>query len=75
MDATIEEIQDPKKLGALIKARRKEMKITQTEVAKFCNLSHTGIGKIENGISDVKLSTLLKLFKILGLKIQIKVEE
>lgn len=75
MEVKTEEIQDPKKLGLLIKTRRKEMKITQEEVAKFCNLSHTGIGKIENGMSDVKLSTLLKLFKILGLKIQIKIED
>jgi transcriptional regulator with XRE-family HTH domain len=75
MEAQVENINDSKRLGQIIRARRKEMKITQQEVAKFCDLSHTGIGKIENGSSDVKLSTLIKLFKILGLKIQIKIEE
>jgi transcriptional regulator with XRE-family HTH domain len=75
MDNLTEVVSDPKRLGEIIRERRKEMKITQIEVAKFCNLSHTGIGKIENGMSDVKFSTLIKLFKILGLKIQVKIEE
>lgn len=75
MDKLVEVVSDPKRLGEIIRERRKEMKITQQEVAKFCNLSHTGIGKIENGTSDVKFSTLIKLFKILSLKIQVKIEE
>ena len=74
MDKSTEIVNEPKRLGEMIRKRRKEMKMTQQEVAKFCNLSHTGIGKIENGVSDVKFSTLIKLFKILGLKLQVKIE-
>jgi transcriptional regulator with XRE-family HTH domain len=75
MKISSDEISDTKKLGELIRERRREMKITQMEAAKFCNLSHTGIGKIENGVSDVKFSTLMKLFKILGLQFQVKLED
>lgn len=74
MDKTSEIVVDSVQLGHLIKNRRQSMNITQQQVAKYCNLSHTGIGKIENGLTDVKLSTLIKLFKILGIKIQINFE-
>lgn len=74
MDKTSEIVVDSVQLGLLIKNRRQSMNITQQQVAKYCNLSHTGIGKIENGLTDVKLSTLIKLFKILGIKIQINFE-
>jgi transcriptional regulator with XRE-family HTH domain len=75
VDNNIEMIDEPKKLGELIRKRRKEMKITQKEIAQYCDLSHTGIGKIEMGTTDVKISTLLKLFKILGIKINLMFEE
>lgn len=41
------QINSSEALGGLIKQRRKELGITQSELAKFCNLSHTGIGHIE----------------------------
>ena len=62
-------------LGALLRERRRELGITQKELAKFCNLSHTGIGRIEMAQNDVKFETLLKLSKFLGLAIVIKVED
>lgn len=75
MDKFSEAINSKEHLGQIIKQRRKEMNISQQDVARFCNLSHTGIGKIENGLTDVKFSTLEKLFKILGLEIHIRSED
>lgn len=61
-------------LGALLRKRRKELDITQIELGKFCNLSHTGIGRIELAQNDVKFETLLKLSKLLGFKIKLELE-
>lgn len=56
-------------LALALKARRKELGVTQKKLADFCNLSHNGISRIEVADTDVKLSTLLKMSKILGFKI------
>lgn len=56
-------------LADTLKSRRNELDITQKQLADFCDLSHNGISRIELGDSDVKLSTLLKMSKLLGFTI------
>ena len=56
-------------LADTLKSRRKELDITQKQLADFCDLSHNGISRIELSDSDVKLSTLLKMSKLLGFTI------
>ena len=56
----------------LLKKRRKELGITQTDLAKYCDLSRSGISQIELGVKDIRFSTLVKICKILGFKIQIQ---
>ncbi len=68
-------IENDKDLASVLKARRKELGVTQKTLASFCNLSHNGISRIEVADSDVKLSTLLKMSKILGFKIVIELEQ
>jgi len=68
-------VTNAKTLAEVLKKRRKELKITQKELAAFCNLSNNGISRIEVADSDVKLSTLLKMSKLLGFKIVIELEE
>ena len=36
-------------LGSLLKSRRQELKITQKQLAEFCDLSHNAISQIELG--------------------------
>ncbi len=62
-------------LAEALKGRRKELKITQKELAAISNLSHNGISRIEVADSDVQLSTLLKLSKLLGFKIILEMED
>ena len=69
---TISSMQD---IATLLKERRKQLGITQKILASFCNLSHNGISRIEVADSDIKLSTLLKMSKILGFKIVIELEQ
>lgn len=38
-------------------------------LAVWCNFSHNGIGRIEPSQSDVRLSTILNMSKVLGVKI------
>ena len=67
-------VESLQELGDLLRARRKDLNITQVELARFCNLSHTGIGRIELAQNDAKFETVLKLSKILGFKIKIEFE-
>ena len=69
------DITDASQLGKIIKKRRKAIGSTQKQLADFCNLSHNGISRIEIGESDVKLSTLLKITEMLGVSINIKLED
>lgn len=62
-------------LAAALKSRRKELGVSQKELAQICNLSHNGISRIEVADSDTKLSTLLKMGKFLGFHIKFEMED
>lgn len=66
---------DKQKMSLFLKKRRTSLNITQVELAKYCNLSREGIQKIESGVSDLQISTLIKMSKILGFKVLIELEE
>ncbi len=68
-------ILNEKDLAKALKGRRKDLNITQKSLADFCNLSHNGISRIEVADSDIKLSTLIKISKILGFKITLEMED
>jgi transcriptional regulator with XRE-family HTH domain len=63
-------------VGALAQ-RRKELGISQAELASLCDLSVNGISKFESnaGEREVKLSTLFKLSHVLGFKLVLEFEE
>ncbi len=68
-------IEDEVNLAKALKDRRKELGVTQKDLAKLCNLSHNGISRIEVADSDIKLSTLLKLGKLLGFSVTLEMDE
>lgn len=68
-------IEDEVSLAKALKERRKELGVTQKDLAKLCNLSHNGISRIEVADSDIKLSTLLKLGKLLGFSVTLEMDE
>ena len=61
-------------LAKTLQLRRHQLNITQKSLANFCNLSHNGISRIELGKSDVQISTILKMSRILGFKIILEME-
>lgn len=63
------------KLGVALEEIRKKQKLTQDQLAKKCGTSKTYISRIENGNSDIRLSTLLRIVNIgLGVKLRLTVE-
>ena len=63
-------------VNALVK-RRKDLGISQPDLAKLCDLSINGISKFESNAGDreIKLSTLFKLNQVLGFKLVLELED
>lgn len=59
------------KLGELIKQKRLELSLSQNELAYRCMLHEHCIYKIEKAKSEIKLSTLMKVFEQLGMNFTI----
>jgi len=51
------------KLGVMIQELRKENGLTQEQLAEKCGTTKTYISRIENNASDIRLSTLMKIFR------------
>jgi DNA-binding XRE family transcriptional regulator len=61
-------------IGEIIKDVRKQSKMTQEELAKRTGTQKSFISRIENGHSDIQLSTLYKLIEQgLGKKINLSI--
>jgi len=71
------QVRDITELVEQIKERRKQLGISQVELAQLCDLSVNGISKFESnaGEREVKLSTLFKLSEVLGFKLSLEFEQ
>lgn len=49
------------KLGAMIQEARHEQGMTQEELAEKCGTTKSYISKLENGVKEVRISTLQKI--------------
>lgn len=63
-------------IARAIARRRKELGVTQQQLANLGNLSVNGISKFEGsaGQREIKLSTLLKISELLGLELVLEGE-
>lgn len=50
-------------IGELIKETRKKLRVTQEELALKTGTKKSYISRVENGKSDIQLSTLFRLFE------------
>jgi DNA-binding XRE family transcriptional regulator len=55
-----------------LKKRRKELKLTQAELAKKANLPRTTITKIESGTYNPTVSTLMAIASAMDKKLEVK---
>lgn len=62
-------------IGELIKEERKQANLTQEQLAQKIGAKKSFISRIENGHSDIQLSTLYKLIEFgLGRKINLTIQ-
>ena len=57
---------DNRRIGARVKAARKNLGLTQGELAERIDLSENAVAKLENGFMAASLQTLVKLGNELG---------
>jgi len=63
------------KLGILLQELRKEEGLTQEELAIRCGTTKNYISRIENNVSDIRFSTLLRIISEgLGRQLKLSVE-
>lgn len=63
------------KLGAMLQQLRKELGLTQVQLAEKCGTTKTYISRIENDASDIRLSTLMRIFNEgLGMQLKLSVD-
>lgn len=61
-------------LGLAIKQARQERNLTQEELGELVGVKKAQISKIENSATDARFTTILKVFKALGAKVNFNVE-
>lgn len=61
-------------IGEIIREARKEAHLTQEQLAERTGTKKSFISRIENGHSDIQLSTLYKLFEVgLGKRVNLTI--
>jgi len=65
-------VSDLKAIGALLRTRRKQMKLTQTEAAGLCNVGTRFISELENGKPSMHFDKALKVLKRFGFSFGIR---
>jgi transcriptional regulator with XRE-family HTH domain len=63
-----------KQLGEVIKARRKELRITQPHLAELAEISINTLNKLEGGKGNPSCKVVNKIADVLGLECVIKVK-
>jgi len=63
------------KIGNAIKIRRKQLRITQPDLAEMAEVSVNTLYKIERGQANPTLKVLEKILTILGMEIQIDIKK
>jgi DNA-binding XRE family transcriptional regulator len=63
------------KIGLLLKQARKKAGLTQDAMASILKTKKTAISRIENHAEDIRLSTMYKYSKALGMKMKISFDK
>jgi len=63
------------KIGQIIKNRRKELKMEQTDLQDYAEVGSTTLSKLEMGKLNITIDNLEKITEVLGLELIIKVKE
>jgi HTH-type transcriptional regulator/antitoxin HipB len=66
------EVVDLKAIGAMLRTKRKQMKLTQSDAAGLCNVGTRFISELENGKPTMHFDKALKVLKRFGFTIGIR---
>jgi len=65
----IDEVEAISKIVGTMIERRHDLDLSQRDLAALCGIPHSSVARIESGKSMPNLSTLLKIFRELGLSL------
>lgn len=68
-------ISTPEELGAAIRARRRELGLTQDDLAGLTGVGLRFLGELERGKTTVRLGKALQVLSDLGLELEIRPRE
>ncbi len=63
-------IENPAQLGELIRARRRELGLTQTEVAEVANANLRFVSELERGKPTARLVNVMRVLETLGIELE-----
>lgn len=66
-------IRDPQRLGELIRARRRELRLTQTDVAETANTNLRFVSELERGKPTARLENVMRVLATLGIELEARV--
>ena len=66
-------IENPEHIGAAVRARRKQLKVTQKDLAMTCGTGLRFIIDLEKGKPTCQIGKILQVFHALRLKLQITI--
>lgn len=67
-----ERIQTPEDLGARVRSRRLELRLTQEDLAGVAGVSPRLLGELERGKPSAQLAGILRILEVLGLALVVR---
>ena len=61
-------------IGVMLRQAREEVGMTQEQLASLINTKKTAISRLENHAEDIKLSTLNKVARALGKRLEVSLK-
>lgn len=61
-------------VGEMIKQTRQQRNLTQEELGQLIGVQKAQISKLENGATNVRIDTILKVFSALQAKVNLRIE-
>ena len=68
----IDEVEEISAIVGVMIEQRHNLELSQRDLAELCGIPHSSVARIESGKSTPNLSTLLKIFKKLGLSFTVQ---
>lgn len=66
-------IESPEQLGKLIRSRRHELGLTQTELAEVANANLRFVSELERGKRTARLANVMRVLETLGIELEARV--